>query len=106
MNPNVNLPNTTIQDGKFAFGDIVKITIYERGAQNMPKATDIKGSVMGKVKGINAYVVNVGSWAPTEKYKLIKTKYGYPVRHLPLEWGHFDGRVGEIIISANELTRV
>jgi hypothetical protein len=54
------------------------------------------GGVNGKLKGTDAYVVEIGNGKPDRT----------PNRHLELEWGHWSGREGECIVLAEEIVRI
>ncbi len=64
----------------------------------------LAGSVYGKIKDKNAYVVSLRGVA-MDLNILIKT-FGYPNRHLPLEWGNYTGGEHEFIVNGKDLIRV
>lgn len=64
----------------------------------------IAGSVYGKIQNKDAYVVSLRG-AAMDLNILIKT-FGYPNRHLLLEWGNYTGDEYEFIVSGKDLIRV
>ena len=64
----------------------------------------ICGTVNGKIKNMDAYIVDTGEidnvlWN-TGTYSRI------PNRHLVLDWGHFSGKKGEIVVLKEEIVKV
>lgn len=55
------------------------------------------GTVSGKIKGIDAYIINFIVGVPHLE------SFGAPNRHLELEWGRFTGQDGESIVLATEM---
>lgn len=97
-------------DNKFYFGNAVEFIVYRPAIRHAfsVSQTEVKvkvlASVRAKIKNANAYVV---SFKFDNRYiDIIKDKYGYPIRQLPLEWGNFNGLVSEIIVPAKELTKI
>jgi len=60
----------------------------------------ICGIVNGKIKDIDAYVVELGELCRINNILRI------PNRHLALDWGHFSGKEGEVIVLKEEIVRV
>lgn len=79
----------------FKYGELVLVRMLAG------KYWDVySGMINGKVKGLEAYVItftNVSQFL---------NKYGYPNRHLKLEWGQFSGYTKEFIVPAEEIQKV
>lgn len=112
LNPTIHqskVEQCTTQDGnEFGFGEIVIFQIYEWDIYTEPKKSvprDIRAAIFGKLDNVEAYVVNMGGHSDYRRYQAAKEKYGYPIRHLPLEWGKFTGQVGELIIPTSDLRK-
>ena len=67
--------------------------------------TDIPAVVVGKVVNANAYVILVPGLLADELQHM-NNRYGYPIRHLKLEWGKFFGTDNEFIISEEDIVEV
>jgi hypothetical protein len=97
----------------FNFADMVSLECIIKGMRLEKKI--LKAKVIGKVKGANAYVVNIFGpdiYYPAERYDQrydimlsLKKKYGYPIRQIELEWGKFSGIANEFIIPKHELKK-
>jgi len=98
-----------IKQNNFCFGEVVIFNIVSPASviSSFARAQihiDIKGSVVAKLKDLDAYVIKM--FSIYQDYKEIVAMYGYPIRHTPLEWGQFSGATGEIIIPGRDLSRI
>lgn len=62
------------------------------------------GSVFGKIKDKDAYVVSLRGLDLNNRLA-VRTKFGYPNRHLKLEWGSYAGTSEEFIIGIDDLEK-
>lgn len=62
------------------------------------------GSVYGKIKDKEAYVVSLHTGGEI-KEQTLRNKLGYPNRHLELDWGSFTGSSKEFIVAADVLEK-
>jgi hypothetical protein len=104
--------NTSGTTGKFIYGSKVVVKIDTNTGMIAP------ATVRGKVSGMNVYLVllddrsfvgtsniKVYYHSLTERMNSAAGKYGYPIRHLELEWGSFYGYDGEFLVPADDLER-
>jgi len=82
--------------GNFKYKEKVYIKISKNSV------TVVECSITGKVKNANAYIVFALDYRFTRE---LRNKYGYPIRHIALEWGNFTGKSNEFIIKATDIQR-
>ena len=79
---------------KFRFGEDVEIADFSKTAR-----------VRGKVKGLDCYVVLFPASCSDSTLSNITIRFGFPNRHLELEWGKFSGYKNEYILPAFGMKR-
>lgn len=102
--------NPKTQNG-FSLYDIVYIECLVKGMKLENRK--FKAVITGKIKNAKAYIINVteiGNFYPEDelnenihRLNSLKSKYGYPIRQIELEWGRFSGSVREFVVSEHEL---
>jgi hypothetical protein len=60
------------------------------------------GRIRGKVKDIEAYVIEIGNLGVGTTLQYVEW-FGLPNRHLELEWGSWLGTDGEFVLSAQDM---
>lgn len=78
---------------KFSFGE--KVIVEDTSLFSF---SDCEGVIKGKIKDLDCYVVLFSTG-------IKKPEYGFPNRHLELEWGKFSGYDNECIVPSNKLKK-
>lgn len=87
----------------FQFKDRIKIKDFDKLCNNYLNGTPVKksfGTIVAKVKDQEIYVITLHSAKSVELMKII---FGYPNRHLDLEWGSYTGEPNEFIVPGIKL---
>lgn len=105
--------NMNQKDGDILYFNKVAI----RNTKSGMYGADIIAIIYGKIKDSDAYVILVNNKEfhetgidmecalsyRTREQNILLGKYGYPNRNLELEWGAFNGYLGEYIVPRNDL---
>ena len=89
----------------FNFGEDVEIKCKLANDISPDVFFDVR--IGGKIKNADAYVINIihNGESDFEYLRLLKKRYGYPIRQIELEWGKFTGNANEFIIPQFELLK-
>ena len=82
------------------YGQYIEVLYADVPLSKYSSGYHFGGTVIGKLKGIDAWVVEISS------IDVRYTNARIPNRHLELEWGHFGGRERETVVLLEEIKGV
>ena len=93
-------------DRKFYFADKA-ILAYPINNPGRYHSREHGVKIIGKIKDADAYVINALSVSFNSLVLVeLKNRYGYPIRHIALEWGKFNGYVTEFVVPGCDLEKI